>query len=205
MYTPKHFNEPNRDLLRQVIHDHPFATLVTPSPDQEEPVQITHLPMILDGQDRLVGHMARINPHWKIFPDAPSTAIFHGPHGYVSPTWYGVGNQVPTWNYLSVHVTGRPEPVNTLGQSREILDKLTAIYEAGQASPWSTETLPEVFLSGMMRGIVAFEMTITGWQGKFKLGQNKPETAKANLKKAMAQSPFPDDRAMLNWMERLED
>ena len=204
MYTPKHFNETDPEILREVIRDHGFATLITATGRIEDPVAVTHLPLLLDGPDRLIGHMARVNPHWKDFGNNPSTAVFHGPHGYVSPTWYGEPNQVPTWNYVIVHVTGRPRLIEDADDVRTVLDTLSAVYEKNMPDPWSTERLDDKLLTGMSRGIVAFEMEINNWQGKFKLGQNKPEAARRNLKKAMARSPYPDDRAMLDWMERLE-
>ena len=33
--------------------------------------------------------------------------IVEGPEGYISPDWYGVADQVPTWNYVAVHLVGK--------------------------------------------------------------------------------------------------
>ena len=51
--------------------------------------------------------MARANPQWQVFANHPEVlAIFHGPHTYITPTWYA-SPDVPTWNYAVVHVKGR--------------------------------------------------------------------------------------------------
>ncbi len=205
MYIPKHFNESDRDILREVIRDHGFATLVTATGRMKEPLAITHLPLLLDGPDRLIGHMARVNSHWKDLAENLSTAIFHGPHGYVSPRWYEDESYVPTWNYITVHVRGTVRIMEDADELRSVLERLSAQYEADMPSPWSPDLLADKSLGNMMRGIVGFEMEITDWQGKFKLSQNKSGPAQQSLKSAMQSSPHPDDRAMLAWMERLED
>ena len=62
--------------------------------------------------DRLVGHLARANAHWRRIVDgSPALAIVTGPDTYVSPSWYATkaehGKVVPTWNYSVVHLRGR--------------------------------------------------------------------------------------------------
>ena len=105
IYQPAAFAVP-RDAALQLIHDFPFATLVTPG--EGEP-HISHLPLLYHShpsqRDLLIGHMARANPHWKSFGGGLTLALFHGPHAYVSPSWYlDPAAAVPTWNYAVVHV-----------------------------------------------------------------------------------------------------
>ena len=86
-----------------------FATLITAG---DEPF-VTHLPLLVDaagaGHGTLIGHFARPNPHWQLdHVGHGSLAIFHGPHAYISPSWYRSGSPaVPTWNYATVHAWGR--------------------------------------------------------------------------------------------------
>lgn len=110
MYVPKAFQETDRNTLFQFIRENSFALLIS-NGSNGIPVA-THLPIELlpdtNGQFVLVGHLAKANPHWKLLiQDAPVLAVFSGIHSYISSSWYDHVN-VPTWNYMSVHITGRP-------------------------------------------------------------------------------------------------
>src|SRR5688572_4064118 len=89
LYVPKAFAIDDQDALDHLIDEHPFATLVTPS--SPEPF-VSHLPLLRrtgeDGKPVLIGHFAGANPHAQHATGIASIAIFHGPHAYVSPTWY---------------------------------------------------------------------------------------------------------------------
>ncbi|MFX8339436.1 FMN-binding negative transcriptional regulator, partial [Acinetobacter baumannii] len=75
----------------------------------------SHIPMLIEPgggpHGTLIGHVARANPQWRSPPGAvEALAIFTGPHGYVTPSWYPgkaeTGKVVPTWNYVAVHAYG---------------------------------------------------------------------------------------------------
>src|SRR6187402_598062 len=105
MYVSDPFAETDRQKLAAFIARHPFATLTTARGGS---VGISHIPLYLvseAGRDFLVGHLARANDHWKTLA-GPGTAVFHGPHAYVSSAWYEARNTVPTWNYAVAHVHG---------------------------------------------------------------------------------------------------
>src|SRR3954470_2539732 len=105
MYLPSFFKENDPATLYALMRENPFATLITVA---DGAPFVGHLPLLVrDGE--ILGHMARANPQWRQFPEV--TAIFHGPHTYVSPTWYTSEGQVPTWNYAVVHARGRAELV----------------------------------------------------------------------------------------------
>ena len=111
LYIPAAFAVDNRAATLRHLHDHPFATLITPA--APEP-WITHIPLLLkdvgDTDATLIGHFARANPHWRHVAGVESIAVFHGPHAYVSPSWYAEPAQaVPTWNFTAVHAHGSLE------------------------------------------------------------------------------------------------
>src|SRR5947209_8366959 len=166
MYIPAAFAEANREVLHGLMRAHSFATLVSVL---EGELFATHLPLLLDADaQKLVGHVARPNPHWQAFQaDAPlSLAIFQGPHAYVSPAWYAVEQAVPTWNYTTVHAYGRPVVIEDAPAVRAILERTVASFEGPRPEPWSTERLTDAYLSSMARGVVAFEMPILRLEGK---------------------------------------
>jgi transcriptional regulator len=99
-------------------------------------------------------------------------AIFHGPHAYVSPSWYGVHPSVPTWNYAVVHARGSARLVEDAAGLEAIVRRLVETYENSRAVPWRM-ALPEDYQRGMIGGIVGFEIEIAELTGKFKLSQNR--------------------------------
>jgi transcriptional regulator len=118
--------------------------------------------------------VARGNEHWKALERSRRVmAIFHGPHAYVSPTWYESGPAVPTWNYTVVHATGTPRAIDE-AELRRVLARLSARYEEGRPAPWRMEDLEEDYVAKMVRAVAGFAIEVQNLEGKFKLSQNRP-------------------------------
>ena len=188
MYVPKNFQENDRGKLLQFVQEQSFALLVLTN---EAGIPIaTHLPIELqigiDGIARLVGHISKANPQAKLLgSDVAALAIFSGPHAYISSSWYDHVN-VPTWNYLSVHVYGRTRLMND-DQTLELLRKQVDKYEAASACPVSIESMTEAYVRQQMHGLVAFEMEIETMQGAAKLSQNRDEVNHAAIVEQLRQ------------------
>ena len=179
MYVPDDFALTDPARIREVMRDHDFALLVSVA---ENSVQATHLPFLYDPEagpnGALLAHMARANPHWRDLArlaeqGGEALIVFQGPHAYVSPTWYGPGPAVPTWNYVAVHAYGAPRLIEEPARVRALLERLGAIQEAGQPTPWSLDGQDQAYIARMLRGIVAFEIRVTRFEAKAKLNQNK--------------------------------
>lgn len=137
----------------------------------------THLPLSLQG-DRLIGHFARANEHWKSFDaKAESLAIFTAAEGYVSPSWYAAkaehGRVVPTWNYEAVHVYGRLEIIYEPAEILQIVTQLTRRYEEPREKPWKVADAPDDYIASQLKGIVGVVLHIARIEGKRKLSQNR--------------------------------
>lgn len=170
MFIPSSFRIDDRDTLLAFIERYGFATLVSTDPNGVP--FATHVPLLLDrSSETLFGHIARANPQWEMFGDRESLAIFHGPHAYVSPTWYTIAPAVPTWNYATVHVYGTPRVIDT-DRTANVVDRLVRKYEDHRPTPWAGD-MPDDYRRRMLAGIVGFEMPLTRIEGKFKLGQNR--------------------------------
>jgi transcriptional regulator len=192
MYTPKHFDEPEVTVLHQLMRERPLATLVTMGFEGPEANVIPlHLAEAEEsspgqqgqqgqqGQGVLRGHVARANPLWHEHPaETPVLAIFHGPDGYISPSWYATkaetGKVVPTWNYVVVHARGFLRVIEDPQWIRAQIDALTGEQEAGFARPWSAADAPADFIDKLLGAVVGIEIVITRLQGKWKLSQNQP-------------------------------
>jgi transcriptional regulator len=174
MYTPAHFAEESRPVLHRLIREQSFGILVTGG---EAGLQATHLPFLLDDEREggavLLGHVARANPQWKALATGEEAlAIFRGPHAYISPSGYLTPEAVPTWNYVAVHVYGRPRLVEDQGALLALVTRLAARYEEGRAQPWSPAKVSAGFVSAKLGGIVGFELPVERIVGKKKLSQN---------------------------------
>ena len=179
MYIPKLYREENREKILEFLHQNDFATLVTY--DGEKPVA-SHLLMGIpeEGETLFVdGHMSRANPQWKTFEKTPEAlVIFQGAHTYISPTWYNHIN-VPTWNYQSVHVYGKPRIITDYDEAYELLKRLIDRYESD--SHYQLETLPKDFVEKEIKGIVAFQIEVTRIEANYKLSQNRKDEDYANI------------------------
>ncbi|HEX7668123.1 MAG TPA: FMN-binding negative transcriptional regulator, partial [Polyangiaceae bacterium] len=171
MYIPSSFQEEDRGALFDLIDHHGFATMISVT---DGAPTISHVPLLLDrktpGRERLLGHLARANPHCEVLVRTESVlAIFHGPHAYVSPAWFETHPSVPTWNYAVVHVHGKVRLLDAPGAgvaegedretTRTILDALVHKYESKRKDPWDG-VLPEEHLTRLLPAIVAFEIAI---------------------------------------------
>lgn len=155
-----------------------FGTLAV---SQDGPPLLSHVPFLLseDGSQAEL-HLVRSNPIARLLKSAtPARIAVSGPDAYVSPDWYGVEDQVPTWNYVAVHLTGTLEPMPDEAL-RGVLDRLSAYFEAGLAPkpPWLLgKTSPDV-VQKLMRMIQPFRVKVDQIDGTWKLSQNKPDAAR---------------------------
>lgn len=206
IYTPSHFVIDDRAAVARLIHDYPFATLVTPG--APEPF-ISHLPLLFvaecEPHGALVGHMARANPHWQNAPGVDSIAVFHGPHAYVSPSWYAEpANAVPTWNYATVHSCGTLEIIDDPVQTRGVLDALVQRFEGMRDAPWQF-AMPQRQRDALVGAIVAFRMRIRKLTAKFKLSQNRPRHDRARVANALEGEGYAEAAAVARWMRTYVD
>ena len=192
IYTPEQFTISDRELLFRVMRENNFATLIAGNGDDP---MVAHLPVSVDeASDRLHAHVAKANPIWQTFSPARQVLfIFHGPHHYVSPSWYTTHPSVPTWNYVVVHAGGVPVIIEDRGAVEKMLRKLVDEHESRSDTPWKLD-LPVDYLQKMIDGIVAFEVQVTRIQGKFKLSQNRPAADRSNVIAALEQAG--DDSAL---------
>jgi transcriptional regulator len=203
LYTPAFFAEPDNRRVASLIDHYGFATLIAP-----ESLHISHVPLMLDrkrgARGTLVGHLARANPHAEALQDeAMATALFHGPHDYVSPTWYEAPG-VPTWNYAAVHAHGTVWRIDDAEAKWDIVTRLSAQYEVGSAKPWNPEANKAQWLK-LLDAIVGFEIEITAIEAKFKLSQNRITKDQENVIAHFEANAQPDGRAMAALMrENLE-
>ncbi len=186
LYVPTAFRVEDRRALVDFVERNAFGTLVSSGPSG---LDVSHVPFVVeeadDGRLALLTHFARANPQSQNLERAASLlAIFHGPHAYVSPTWYENHPAVPTWNYAVVHAHGRARRLDE-AELRALLARLSAKYESGRERPWRMELLADDYVGKMVNAIVGFAIEVEKLEGKFKLSQNRPGNDAARVADAL--------------------
>ena len=130
-----------------------------------------------DSLSEALFHVARHNPLLKFADGAtPWLLAVNGPDAYVSPEWYVSPDQVPTWLYQSVHLTGTVRVLSDDELAVQI-DTLSAKFENWllPKKPWTSTKMTPARLETMKKAIIGLVMTVEEVEGSFKLNQHKSE------------------------------
>jgi len=162
--------------IRRIIDAHPWVTIVSSA---QTGLVASHYAVLLDPtRDDLtiVGHVGRPDDLIHGLGESELLVVVQGPHGYISPSWYGDGPAVPTWNFVSVHLRGVPEILSP-EENLVILEELVDRFESGLPEPrgmWQPPNDDE-FVRRLAKGTVGFRLTPTHVTAKRKLSQNRPD------------------------------
>ncbi len=178
MYTHPAFRIDRAEALT-LLRERAFGLLVVPTGDA--PLAV-HVPFLIDEREggawRVEFHVARANPiHTFIGAGCKALLVCQGPDAYISPDWYGVANQVPTWTYTAVHLKGTARvqsEADNLGHG----DRLSGFFEERllPKKPWTSSKMDETKRSAMMKAIVSITLDVETVDGQKKLTQHKGET-----------------------------
>jgi transcriptional regulator len=205
MYTPPQF-KPDRAASLAFAEARGFGAIC--AFDGNKPIA-SLLPFYLDyaddGTARAAFHVARHNPLVKLADGISSWLLaVGGADAYVSPDWYVSPDQVPTWLYEAVHLTG---PVRRLSDAELAvqIDVLSAKFENWLAPkmPWTTAKMTAGRLEAMKKAIVGFVMTIEEVEGSFKLNQHKSDADHVAVATALSQGRDKAARTIANQMVAL--
>ncbi|MFM9988688.1 FMN-binding negative transcriptional regulator [Flavobacterium sp.] len=180
MYIPAIYKNENREDIISFLQKNSFGILIN---QNDGNILATHIPLELEikenGEQFLEGHISKENPQWQTFEnDNRILAIFSGPHTYISSSWYDHEN-VPTWNYIAVHVYGKVKILNfeeTILSLKKLVDK----YEVNSKNPIRIEDLSEKTMR-QAKGIIAFRIEITSIEAVKKVSQNRDEKNHQNI------------------------
>lgn len=188
MYPPKHHQESDIKKMIAVIEEYPLGMLV--SVLDGKPL-VTHIPIIYNHKiQKLVAHIDLYNPQVKTLTNgAEVTVIFRGPDAYISPSIYTT-TQLPTWNYIYVHLTGTVTLINDPEEAKKTMIAMTEFLEGNQQK-YVLEP-DNKRMEGAVNYIKAFEIEITRWEGKFKLSQDKVKQDQLNAKEVLKENAKKD-------------
>ena len=173
MYIPEHYRNTDTNEIQAFLRQYSFGILINTVKGKPWG---THIPLEFGlnatNEEVLVGHLAKANPQSKNIVDGEEVlCIFNGPHSYVSSSWYQ-DEEVPTWNYIAVHVYGTLK-IQNANQLLESLHALVDKYEQNSEHPISLNDMSPQTMR-QIRGIVGFEIIIKDIQAVKKLSQGRP-------------------------------
>lgn len=185
MYTPAPFKAGDAEALAFAT-ERGFGTLI--AVDGGQPVA-SHLPFLIErpaGRTRVACHVARANPLHEMIARNPRVLLtVIGPDAYVSPDWYVSTDQVSTWNYVSVHLSGLARILPAEAALPHV-DALSAVFERRllPKQPWTSAKMSPQRREAMLRAIVPLEIEVEKIEAQWKLGQHKSAADQAGVQAA---------------------
>jgi transcriptional regulator len=163
------------DEIRRLILENPWATLVT---NTSRGLVASHYPVLVDeSRDELsiVTHLGRPDEQVHELPQHELLVIVQGAHGYISSSWYGERMDVPTWNFITVHLSGKPELLGG-AENLAVLTRLVDHFEDRVETPRRLDGTPADLANArrVSRGTVGVRLTPARIVAKRKMSQNKP-------------------------------
>lgn len=173
---PNHaFRKPDEARNIAFVRARAFGVLAI---NAEDGPLMSHVPLVLseDGGTAEL-HLVRSNPILRLLDEPrPAIVAVSGGDAYVSPDWYAVDDQVPTWNYVAVHLRGT---LSKLPQDalHGVLTRLSAHQETKllPKTPWTSDKMDQDVYTKMQRQIVPVQLDVAHIDGTWKLSQNKPD------------------------------
>jgi transcriptional regulator len=189
----------------EFVRERSFGVLAVNS---ERAPLISHIPFQLSADGAyLEAHLVRVNPIVQLLTNPIEAVIaVTGGDAYISPDWYGVENQVPTWNYVAVHLRGTLKRLQNQ-ELRGILDRLSENMEnrLGPKIPWKIDKMDEDAYVRMSRQIIPIAMNVSNIEGTWKLSQNKPSDARKGAMKGAGDAQIGADvNEVVKWMGVVE-
>lgn len=172
MHPNPAFRHDDRELFEALIDEIGFGMIFATTPDGP---RVAHAPLLSTRDGAVRFHLSRGNALTRHLDGMTALALVNGPDGYVSARWYADGQQVPTWNYVSLELEGQVRRMDQDGLLA-CLEGLSARHEARIEGgvPWTMDKLSGDAKRGLLAAIVGFEMEVQAWRPTFKLSQNKP-------------------------------
>ena len=202
MYIPKHYLTTDKEEILNFIKTYSFATIITVKDNFQT---ATHLPFVVTETENeiiLTSHFAKANTQWTQITENNVLVIFTEPHAYISPKHYDSEMNVPTWNYIAIHVYGKGKIITEQDKSFAVLDTMINNFEKEYKTQWNK--LPVDFKKKMLNGIVAFQIIVTDIQAKTKLSQNKKVTERQKIISSFEKSNDANEKTIAELMKRNE-
>ena len=182
------------ELIDLMISHYPLALV---SSECQGALQASHVPLFRDADRSLFGHVDRRNPQFQGRDHFRARLVFMGPQSYIPPEAYR-SRQLPTWNYVAVHMEAQVQVVDDPAEAGQILHATAARlqppdapYQYDPADPRIARNLPH---------ILGLRIRCIHEEGRFKLSQDKGEADRAAALDHLLQQNAASQRELLNML-----
>lgn len=188
MHPNKLFRSDDHDLFEGLIDQIAFGMVFLTTPDGP---RVAHVPIISDGDGKLLFHLARGNALTRHLDGATALVTINGADGYISPRWYDNRDTVPTWDYVALEMEGRVSRMND-DALEDLLHTIIAKFESRLGGEqWLASESSEAVWSGLFKAIVGFEMDVAEWRPTLKLSQKRTPAERERIASGLAESGNP--------------
>lgn len=182
------FASDDPELVRTLVREHPWATLVASTGSG---LAASHYPVLLDEEAddlTLLTHLGRPDEEILQIDQGEVLVIVQGHHGYISPSWYSPEERiVPTWNFTVAHLHGTPQILS----EEENLTVLTRLVEHFERHVPEPALLERDYAIPIAKGTVGLRIPIDRFELKRKLSQNKSaETRRSIIEALREEGPY---------------
>lgn len=195
MRTNPYYALDDRATIERLIRENPWAILVSPA---SEGLVASHYPILIDDSREelsIVTHLGRPDEKVHELSRHEMLMIVQGPHGYISSSWFGELIQVPTWNFITAHLSGVPEIIEG-EENYEVLTRLVEHFEKEVENPRYLDSSPEVAEDARQdsKGTIGLRLTPTRIVAKQKMSQNRPpEVIDEVINQLEGQGPYASE------------
>jgi transcriptional regulator len=193
------FASEDPDLVRQLVCEHPWGTLVTAT---SAGLAASHYPLLLDEEAdglTLLTHLGRPDEDVLEIDRGEVLVIVQGHHGYISPTWYSPQERkVPTWNFTVAHLHGTPQILDE-EENLRVLTRLADHFERRLDEPAHLE---REYAAPIAKGTVGLRIPVDRFELKRKLSQNRDDRSRRNVIAALREEGPYRHLALAEEMER---
>ncbi len=193
MLEQPHFAITDHAVLADLIRTYPWATLVSALPQaitndtstgRDTELVVSHLPVIVDEKGDgsglvVLGHLAKTDAHLHQLGTHDVVLILQGPQGYLSASWYATGTHVPTWDFVVIHLHGRPSVLGG-ADTLDVLSGTVDHLEADQPHPWRLDSVAD-YARRIAPATTGFSLDPERIVGKAKLHQDETPTEALHL------------------------
>ncbi|MCW6171215.1 MAG: FMN-binding negative transcriptional regulator [Thermoplasmatales archaeon] len=202
MYNPKSFKVTDREKIVEFVRKNSLGLLISYS---DEEFYTSHIPFLVNNECTiLTGHLAKANPQWRNLDKKKALIIFQSINHYISPTWYNEKGAVPTWNYISIRVSGNAKIISDESKIMKIVDDLSDFFEPMYGGKWKADW-EDKQTSDMLKSIVGLQIEVMEVEGKWKLSQNHQTANKEALIRSLLNLGDHSAKEMADEMQNLID
>lgn len=175
--------------------------------DAENGPRASHVPFVIAGRDGsaiVQIHFTANNPLVKLADGVRRfLLIVSGDDSYVSNDWYASPDNVSTWLYEAVHLSGVAH-LRAMEENRGHGDALLAVAEARlPKEPWELTAMEPVKRESMLSGIRVIDLVVDLIEGQSKLNQHKSDEDHVAVAKQLARADETASRRLAAKMRGL--